>query len=234
MRGGFSAEADRKVTDCAFAAIFYLLLAGVIGIAIYGFVDGDFGRLMAPMDSDGRLCGIGENADYPRLYYYELAGNNTNRTGTCVKKCPESKDFQFIKDDCRPTKAVITCAIGPNKGYATENLLNYCVKSEKASKVTSDKSRSFFKDLELAYAAIFICLALGFVYTLLYMYALSLFATQLTYLCIGLLELLLLAGVVGCIYGAAQVDEPAGAWIGAAVFFVVFLIFNCMLYLNWS
>jgi len=50
---------------------------------------------VAPTNSDGEICGFGNNKAFPYLYYYNIENVNLTKTGVCVDKCPDTKDFQF-------------------------------------------------------------------------------------------------------------------------------------------
>lgn len=94
--------------------------------------------------------------------------------------------------------------------------------------------------MQIASLAIYICLGLGLVYTFIYLYLMSNCAHMLSYLAIGLLELIWLAGMGGCAYAATR-PCPSGVecsnssiWIAFVVCAVAFCIFNCMLWCFWS
>lgn len=98
---------ERSCTDVLCCLVFLFFCVGLGGIAIYGYQNGDVPRLLAPVDADGRFCGIdSEVKDYP-LYYIVDINVNTDffKYGVCVKSCP--KDEETVK--CVPTEDVPDC-----------------------------------------------------------------------------------------------------------------------------
>lgn len=91
-----------------------------------------------------------------------------------------------------------------------------------------------WRDMKIASTAIYVSLALALVYTLIYLYLMSNCAHMLAYIAIGLLEIIFIAGMGGCLYGATKASEPMGLWIGFGCILVSFLLFNCMMWCYWS
>lgn len=230
---GLTPVENRQVTDVAFIICFILFLLTILVMSIYGVAEGHLQMLAAPVDSDGRLCGISDNIDYPNLYYYNMEGDKkSTKYATCVKRCPDSDKFQFVSTDCMKTSRTPDCTIPYNKGYTTVTMFYYCVR--KAESIEMIKKRDVYRDLELAAPAASICLALGFVFTSIYIYLMSRFATQLTYVLIAVCELIIICGFIACIYGAGVVQYPGGAWGGAVLFMLLFIGLNLILYCKWD
>ena len=61
---------------------------------------------MAPLDSDGNFCGLGNHTDYPLLYYYNIDTPVWFPYAVCVKECPTAQDIVI---DCMPTENVPVC-----------------------------------------------------------------------------------------------------------------------------
>lgn len=66
------------------------------------------------------------------------------------------------------------------------------------------------------------------------MYLMSNCAHVLAYFAIGLIELIHLAAMGGCLYGATKSTEPTGFYYGFGSILITFLIFNLMLWCYWS
>jgi hypothetical protein len=86
-------------------------------MGIYGYCNGQVGELLAPADSEGRICGYNSAVkDYPNYYItdlnYALAHpTNTNdifKYGVCVKACPSATSATGTVD-CVVTKNSPTC-----------------------------------------------------------------------------------------------------------------------------
>ena len=130
------------------------------------------------------------------------------------------------------TELVHECFIPYGKSYSTENMFNYCVR--KHEDVEMETKRDVYHDFELTGPSIFICLFLAFVYSICFLYVLSSFAKQMVYFLIGITELLLLLGVIACVYGIGEVQYPAGAWLGLLLFLVLFVGLNIILKCYWA
>ena len=69
-------------------------------ITVYGFMNGDITKLLAPIDAENHFCGI-KNDDghdltaYPNLYIGDLTSFGSPidafKHGVCVSKCPKSE-----------------------------------------------------------------------------------------------------------------------------------------------
>ena len=64
----------------------------------------------------------------------------------------------------------------------------------------------FWRDIQLCSTAIYISLGLGLVYTMMYLYATSNFAHLIAYIAIAMLEIIFVAGMGACLYGATKVS----------------------------
>ncbi len=60
---------DRSCTDILFCVIFLAFLGGFGIVSLFGYQNGRPDRLLAPLDADGRFCGIDNDVkDYNYLY----------------------------------------------------------------------------------------------------------------------------------------------------------------------
>lgn len=85
--------------------------------------------------------------------------------------------------------------------------------------------------------ALYICLGLGLVYTLIYLYAMSLAANLIAYIAIGMIEMLWLAAIGTSFYMAIHgggKDSQLSWWIATAFVFFSAIIFNCLMCCFWS
>ena len=87
----------RRCTDL-FCLIGFLCFIGVMGwFCAYGYMYGQVGMLLAPSDSDGRICGYDagvENNQYLWISDIQYAMDHPFymfSSGVCVDDCPESK-----------------------------------------------------------------------------------------------------------------------------------------------
>lgn len=67
----------------------------MVGIAGYGFINGDPYLLLTTWDYDGNGCGYNDTTlDYPYLYFvapdYTNLRDDAFKTAVCVKSCPTS------------------------------------------------------------------------------------------------------------------------------------------------
>lgn len=49
-----------------------------------------------------------------------------------------------------------------------------------------------------------------------------------------MLELIFIAGMGACLYGTTKVHPATGMWIGFFCILVSFLLFNCLMWCQWS
>ena len=108
-------EKNRRCTDILCCIIFLAFLVGMLTAAIYGYVNGDPWKLIAPIDGDKNICGFTPGyGEYPKLYIGSIvkAAQNPNDVfayGVCVKSCPESNTDDV---ECKPTSEVKVCNPG--------------------------------------------------------------------------------------------------------------------------
>lgn len=68
----------------------FILFCGGIGFIFYeGLTRGDPVRLLAPLDANGKFCGVDEGlVDYKYLFFADIEGNEWVANSVCVKQCP--------------------------------------------------------------------------------------------------------------------------------------------------
>lgn len=75
-----------------FLILFVITITILIIILIYGFINGDPNKLIAPIDGDNNFCGITSGYEkYDKLYFTNFNSNdvqNIFKSGVCVTKCP--------------------------------------------------------------------------------------------------------------------------------------------------
>ncbi|XP_032832230.1 choline transporter-like protein 4 [Petromyzon marinus] len=87
----------RGCTDIICCVLFILVIAGYIIVGILAWLNGDPRKVLYPVDSAGRFCGIGPMSDKPYLFYMDILKCATSAvtltmqcptTQICVKTCP--------------------------------------------------------------------------------------------------------------------------------------------------
>lgn len=74
-------EKDRRCTDVLCCLIFLAFLVGMFWASIYGYVNGNPGKLIAPIDGDKNICGFDPGfEDYPKLYIDDISTAAANPT----------------------------------------------------------------------------------------------------------------------------------------------------------
>lgn len=62
-------EKNRRCTDLLCCILFLAFIVGMISSAIYGYAKGSPGKLIAPIDGGGNICGYSPGfEDYTHLY----------------------------------------------------------------------------------------------------------------------------------------------------------------------
>jgi len=97
-------------------------------------------------------------------------------------------------------------------------------------------SGKVIQDLQNSWKDIAICLVMAMVYSLIYMYAMSIFPTAIAYLAIICIELVFVVGGGSMIYSffKSTADDKNSFLFGGLLFLGFGLIFNCMMYCFWS
>ena len=87
---------SRSCTDILCILLFLVFLGGWVGVGVLGFLHGHPEQLIYPSNSRGEICGRGELADKPSLFFHDLSqclklgavfGCNTPQV--CVAECPQ-------------------------------------------------------------------------------------------------------------------------------------------------
>ena len=87
---------SRSCTDILCILLFLVFLGGWVGVGVLGFLHGDPEQLIYPSNSRGEICGRGELADKPSLFFHDLSqclklgavfGCSTPQV--CVAECPQ-------------------------------------------------------------------------------------------------------------------------------------------------
>lgn len=80
---------ERSCTDVLCLVIFWAYIGGMIYMALYGYENGAYDKLMAPIDADNNFCGYGPNSGFPHMMLTDFTNPlNILRSGVCVDKCP--------------------------------------------------------------------------------------------------------------------------------------------------
>ena len=123
-------EKNRRCTDILCCLVFVAFNIGMLVAAIYGYVNGNPGKLIAPIDGDGKICGYSAGyEDYPKLYIDDISTAATDPTNVfhysvCVKECPSDASDPI---ECMTTDTTTACQPDPGQGYGTYEFINYCV-----------------------------------------------------------------------------------------------------------
>lgn len=220
----------------------------MLGLAFYGLINGNVMKLIGPVDGSHNICGADTGfTDYKHLYISNLEGGMSDfsdifKSGICVKECPK-KDGKPI--DCKTTTAVPDCnsASIKEKEYETLDVAGYCIPKSVDTlpeayrsgwdnveqKFKESQAGKMINDIKIAKTGVFICLGLGFVYSILYIYALSRFANCLAKFSVLVIELGFIGGIGGSIFMSKDATSKSSYYIAAGVVGVIFLIFNMML-----
>jgi len=98
MKTGMVAE--RSCTDIPCLIVWVLFLFSLSAITAFGYLNGNMDKLLAPVDGDSNLCGIGETyGPYKYLYLTHLDASGFHsevfKSGVCVKECPTTATSTF-------------------------------------------------------------------------------------------------------------------------------------------
>lgn len=228
----------------------------MFGLSIYGYTKGNIYKLIGGLDGDHNICGATSGYEkYNKLYLTNLGKEDEIKDifkkGVCVKECP-SEDSEI---DCQPTTEVKDCNSKKirEKQYDTVDVAGYCfpknldnipgefkeswdsilddIKSSQAGKVLND--------LKITRKAVFSCLALALVYSIIFIYMMSRFANCLAKLAILVIELCMIGSIGVSFFLRSHLthnsdhDKKVYLILGI-VMIVVFSIFNMFLCCFWK
>lgn len=101
----FRGPVDRRsCTDVLCLLLFILFIAAQVIVCGFAFANGDPRRLIAPVDSAGRMCGYGSMSARPHLFLFDLAacgrlspavltGQGCPTPKVCLASCPKDTWF---------------------------------------------------------------------------------------------------------------------------------------------
>jgi hypothetical protein len=242
---------DRGCTDILCYFLVVATIVGMFGCSIYGYSKGNIHALISPIDGTNHICGATpEYKGYNFLYFTNLEDEVIDlkkifRNAVCVKTCP-SADTN-VPVDCKTNAQVPDCNSGTITAYRydTLNILGLCIPAHSdqlegpikntwdgiKQQLESSSVGSSFEDIKSCKSAIIICIFVSFVYATLYIYAMSIFPTQLAWLAVLVVEFFLV-GVAGLSLFAstrAATSQKNGYLIVGIVFLFLLLVFNCLL-----
>ena len=219
-------EKSRRCTDVLCCILFTAMLLGMIASAIYGYVEGSPGRLIAPIDGEGHICGYDPGyEDYPKLYVDDIIEATANpddvfQYGVCVKSCPENADDAI---ECMTTDAVPNCTPATGEQYATTDFINYCypvydTMPQQAKdnwdgvqdSIHSSTVGGAFQDLLEVRWVLLLAALIAFCLTLIYIKFMDWCAYWLSWISVGLILLGLIAtGLYAQLYRKDQIEKDA-------------------------
>lgn len=215
---------DRSCTDILCLVIFWAFVGSMVFLTSYGLKNGQYDRLMAPLDKDNNFCGFTnpDGADmtgYPKLILTSYVSSNPIdilKSGVCVKTCPSKADA--AEGSTFEWKKGVNCNGGSDNScdihskYPTlNNPLDICIPVNTDAFTDEEKIGfkamvDYFKntaagqvlnDMYLSSTSMYISFVTALVWSIVYIYILSLFAETLAWCCVCLIQLGLIGATVG-------------------------------------
>lgn len=251
---------DRSCTDFFCLIVFLAFLGAMGGVTMYGISQGQVDKMIAPIDMHLNFCGIeGLRADYQKLYFTDLTVSSATQilnSGICMKTCPEQgakiDTANVHPDDVYTVNAYNNkyATIGtPTGTYASKSVIDYCIPNPTAFKaqrpdevenweaalkaMTSGGAGAKLNDLYLSSRAIYWSMGLSFVFCILYIYIMSIFAEYLAWALIILTQIGLFAVAAGAFVQRTQENDAEKkqmlliTGIVGGIFAVLFLMMIC-------
>ena len=201
---------DRGCTDPLCAIVFIAFLGSMIYLTWMGYSAGELPKLLAPINGDFTLCGWKnetnpeksyDNMDYPNLLITDWSNPDPTSifaSSVCVKKCPESatEEIEFV-----PTANVAELPEEAGdwkvKSYS---VMQVCIPSsppdlvvvaiDAAKKAVLDSAAgAYVEDMQRASRSIYLSLVMAVVYSIVFIYVLSIFGETIAWICIILIQL---------------------------------------------
>lgn len=217
----------------------------------------------AVSDKTFSYCGLGDYADYPWIYFNDLGGNTGNvmDTGMCVEECPEQ--FSTLENDTFTGSVKGGKKFLDDIGFNTKNvngtyksnkfrLLHLCMPdpddlgathkdqmdniNDIADHMKSGTAGKRIYDLYLSSDAIYLSMATSFVWSVVCIYFLSIFAEYVAWGMVFIVQIGLIGATVACVglFTEAAAEDKVYCGIGAVVFAIMSAIFACMLFCGYN
>ncbi|CAL1537804.1 unnamed protein product [Lymnaea stagnalis] len=133
---------NRSCTDIICCIIFIVFLVGMAVVSIIGYARGNPYRLVYPTDSQGDICGLGNLADKPYLFFFDLVTcakmgpavvTGCPTPQVCVKECPAT-NYVYVQAEVSRNRSQLICKYhvdhskAPYKDMAVKKLVedNLC------------------------------------------------------------------------------------------------------------
>ena len=217
----------RRCTDLLCCIVFLAFIGGMIAETIYGYVNGNPDKLIAPIDGNANICGYTDGyKDYPDLYIGDLSAATANplnffQYGICIKSCPTSPTDPI---ECIPTTYVPDCTPTAGEEYSTTDIFHYCVPEydslpasiqdnwgDVKATIASNLVGGFFVEVYKARWTILIGVGLALVYTLIYIKFMDWCAFWLAWLSVILIfASFLVSGLYAIFYRKDKIDSNPG------------------------
>ena len=192
VAGGIQKE--RCCTDIPCLVLYWLFMGAMVYATNYGYKNGQYHRLTAPLDAQNNFCGFDAYADYPKMMLttFELedliSPFDILKSGVCIKTCPtESGKTLAEGTDCMGNSKR-ACSVRTT--YKSIDVFDFCIPASKDAlseaewavyesakqEMKDSAAGSIFSDLYNSSRAIYICFGLALVWSLIFIYLLSWFA----------------------------------------------------------
>jgi hypothetical protein len=251
---------NRSCTDFFCLVVFLVFLGAMCGVTFYGISQGQVEKMIAPIDMNLNFCGIeGPRADFHKLYFTNLRVSSATdilNSGICMKTCPvQGQQIDILNVHPDDVTAIQTYNeqyndVGtPPNAYGSKSVIDFCIPSPSAFKtqrpdevanwdaalkaMTAGGAGAKLNDLYLSSRAIYWSMGLAFVFCILYIYTMSIFAEYLAWGLIILTQIALFAVAAGAFIQRSQEDNAEVqksllfTGIGASIFAVLFLVMIC-------
>lgn len=244
---------DRRVTDAGCLVFFGMILLAMLSLTLYGFFKGNIFKLIGGIDGDHNICGSTPGYErYKYLYITKLnEGDNLDelfKRGVCVKECPSTSSFAL---DCMPTEKVKQCNSDDvvKHQYNTFGLVSFCIPRNVSElpenyqvgwnkileNLKEGRTGRAIQDLQVSAPAMLSVIALGFILSILYIYAMSRFSRCMAIFSLIMIFVLLAATSVFNFIMAFQNSKQKNVYlIVGAVFALVTIIYLLVIWCQWK
>lgn len=198
---------DRPCRDVLCLLVFLACLSAMLAATLYGHKHGQVHKYMAPLDKKDNFCGFSAGYETTqKLYFTSLFGTPVEilKSGVCVEKCPSLNGEALV---CSAADQAQCKEL--TKTHESFDIFNFCIPNLVALKAEggpeyeawmallkefgNDPIGQKIKDLYYSSRAIYWSIGLSLVYSLLYIYLMSLVAEYIAWLMIAMVQLALFA-----------------------------------------
>jgi len=133
VEGGI--EKNRCCTDIPCLVLFWAFMAAMVYATSYGYKNGQYHRLTAPLDASNNFCGFDAYAQYPKMMVTDFSVHGVGsaydilKSGVCIKTCPDESNKALVDGTDCSSNAKVAC--NARTTYKSIDVFDFCIPAGK-------------------------------------------------------------------------------------------------------